>query len=62
MSLSGCEQEETNEQLKQELEKNFPELSSYCVVYSDTVGSIAAALEHGMCKNVPFKLLFALCH
>ncbi|KAJ4451032.1 hypothetical protein ANN_02468, partial [Periplaneta americana] len=47
MSLSGCEQEETNEQLKQELEKNFPELSSYCVVYSDTVGSIAAALEHG---------------
>ncbi|XP_021931116.1 N-acetyl-D-glucosamine kinase isoform X2 [Zootermopsis nevadensis] len=47
MSLSGCEQEETNEQLKEELQKNFPNLSSNYVVCSDTVGSIAAALENG---------------
>lgn len=47
MSLSGCEQEETNKQLKEELEKNFPKLSSNYVVCSDTVGSIAAALENG---------------
>jgi hypothetical protein len=48
MSLSGCEQEETNKQLKEELQKNFPMLSSNYVVCSDTVGSIAAALENGM--------------
>ncbi|GFG31290.1 hypothetical protein Cfor_12855 [Coptotermes formosanus] len=47
MSLSGCEQEETNRQLKEELQKNFPQLSSSYVVCSDTVGSIAAALENG---------------
>jgi N-acetylglucosamine kinase len=48
MSLSGCEQEETNEELKEGLQKNFPNLSSNYVVCSDTVGSIAAALENGM--------------
>jgi N-acetylglucosamine kinase len=51
MSLSGCEQEETNKQLKEELQKNFPELSSSYVVCSDTVGSIAAALENGVYRK-----------
>ncbi|PSN48174.1 hypothetical protein C0J52_08732 [Blattella germanica] len=45
MSLSGCEQEETNRQLKEELQKKYPYLSNDYVVCSDTVGSIAAALE-----------------
>jgi hypothetical protein len=48
MSLSGCGPEETNRQLKEELQKNFPQLSSNYVVCSDTVGSMAAALENGM--------------
>jgi N-acetylglucosamine kinase len=48
MSLSGCEQEETNKQLKAELQKNFPNLSSNYMVCGDTVGPIAAALENGM--------------
>jgi N-acetylglucosamine kinase len=48
MSLSGCEQEETNRQLKEELQKNFPQLSRSYVVCGDAVGSIAAALENGM--------------
>jgi N-acetylglucosamine kinase len=54
MSLSGCEQEETNRQLKEGLQKNFPQLSSNYVVCSDTVGSIAAALENGMYQYQPF--------
>jgi N-acetylglucosamine kinase len=48
MSLSGCEQEESNRQLKDKLQKNFPQLSSSYVVCSDTLGSIATALENGM--------------
>ncbi|XP_047113104.1 N-acetyl-D-glucosamine kinase isoform X1 [Schistocerca piceifrons] len=47
MSLSGCEQEETNKQLEDELHELYPNLSSHYVVCSDTVGSIAAAHRHG---------------
>ncbi|GLH02850.1 N-acetyl-D-glucosamine kinase [Gryllus bimaculatus] len=47
MSLSGCEQEETNNQLKDGLQSKYPNLSNNYVVCSDTVGSIAAAHEHG---------------
>jgi len=47
MSLSGCEHEENNRQLKEELQKNFPQLSSSYVVCSDTLGSVAAGLENG---------------
>jgi len=48
LSLSGCEREENNRQLKEELQKNFPQLSSSYVICSDTLGSIAAGLENGM--------------
>lgn len=48
MGLSGCEGEESKRQMKEQLQKNFPQLSSSYVVCSDTLGSIAAALENGM--------------
>jgi hypothetical protein len=48
MSLSGCERKENSRQLEEELQKNFPHLSRSFVVCSDTLGSIAAALENGM--------------
>jgi len=48
MGLSGFEREENKRTLKEELQKNFPQLSSCYVVCSDTLGSIAAALENGM--------------
>jgi hypothetical protein len=54
MSLSGCEEEESNRQLKEELQKNFPQLSSSYVVCSDTLGSLAAALENGMYQYQTF--------
>ncbi|KAJ9592034.1 hypothetical protein L9F63_001413, partial [Diploptera punctata] len=47
LSLSGCEQEETNRQLMEELKNKYPQLSDIYVVCSDTVGPIAAALENG---------------
>jgi hypothetical protein len=48
MGLSGFEGEESKRQLKEELQKNFPQLSSSYIVCSDTLGSIAAAVENGM--------------
>ena len=47
MSLSGCEREENSRQMEEELQKNFPQLSNSFVVCSDTLGSMAAALENG---------------
>nr|CAD7602260.1 unnamed protein product [Timema genevievae] len=47
MSLSGCEQEETNHKLKQGLLSKYPKLSLQYMVCSDTVGSIATALDKG---------------
>lgn len=47
LSLSGCGREDTNRQLKEGLQKKFPQLSSSYVVCSDTFGSIAAAVENG---------------
>jgi N-acetylglucosamine kinase len=47
LSLSGCEDETTNEELKQGFMKKFPSLSLSYYVCSDTVGSIATASENG---------------
>ncbi|XP_067012084.1 N-acetyl-D-glucosamine kinase [Anabrus simplex] len=47
LSLSGCEEEETNRQLQEGLERKYPNLSKSYVVTSDTVGSIAVAREFG---------------
>jgi N-acetylglucosamine kinase len=47
LSLSGCEDEATNEELKQGFMKKFPSLSASYYVCSDTVGSIATASENG---------------
>lgn len=47
LSLSGCEQEATNQELEAELRKNYPTLSESYVVCSDTVGSIASASRSG---------------
>ena len=45
--MSGCEDEVTNEELKNSLITKYPDLSEVYVVCSDTVGSIATASEHG---------------
>ncbi|XP_063237564.1 N-acetyl-D-glucosamine kinase isoform X2 [Bacillus rossius redtenbacheri] len=47
LSLSGCEQEESNNKLKEDLQSKYPNLSRQYMVCSDTVGSVAAALPLG---------------
>lgn len=47
LSLSGCEDDAKNEELKQSLLRKFPALSESYVVCSDTIGSIATASENG---------------
>lgn len=47
LSLSGCEQEESNRALQEGLEERYPSLSSSYVVCSDTLGAIASASEGG---------------
>lgn len=47
LSLSGCEDDATNEELKQGFMKKFPSLSLSYYVCSDTMGSIATASENG---------------
>lgn len=47
LSLSGCEQEATNQELEAELRKSHPNCSETFVVCSDTVGSIASVSKSG---------------
>lgn len=47
LSLSGCEQESTNIELKENLSKSYPFLSSKYHVCSDTIAPIAAVCERG---------------
>ena len=45
--MSGCEDDETNEKLKNGLMLRFPDLSEHYYICSDTIGSIATASENG---------------
>lgn len=47
LSLSGCEQEATNQELEAVLRQSHPTTSETYVVCSDTIGSIASAARHG---------------
>nr|XP_022917772.1 N-acetyl-D-glucosamine kinase isoform X1 [Onthophagus taurus] len=47
LSLSGCEQEETNQELVRGLLENYPNLSERYAIGSDTEGSVAATSNHG---------------
>jgi len=47
LSLSGCENEETNEELRVGLFQAYPDLTEDCSVGSDTEGSIAATSNNG---------------
>lgn len=47
MTLSGCEQEESNQKLKEELLERYPEIAKDYLVGSDTLGSLAVAHENG---------------
>lgn len=47
MTLSGCEQEESNQKLKDGLLERYPECSKNYFVGSDTLGSLAVAHENG---------------
>ncbi|XP_055904511.1 N-acetyl-D-glucosamine kinase [Eupeodes corollae] len=47
LSLSGCEQEATNQKLARELKESFPDLADSYVVCSDTVGSVFTASPIG---------------
>lgn len=47
LSLSGCEQEESNRALQEGLERRYPTLSESYVVCSDTLGAIASASDGG---------------
>lgn len=47
MGLSGCETEETNNALAQDVAKRYPNLSELYAVGSDTDGSIATTSDNG---------------
>lgn len=47
LSLSGCEQEATNQELETELHTSFPDIAESYYVCSDTVGSIFTASHSG---------------
>lgn len=47
LSLSGCELEESNNQLVEGLKKSYPNLSQYIAIGSDTDGSVAATSNNG---------------
>ena len=47
LALSGCEDEETNQDLKDGLIKKYPDMAEHYYVCSDTIGAIATASEHG---------------
>lgn len=47
LSLSGCEQEATNNELKEGLIKKYPDLSKKYHVCSDTIAPIATVCDRG---------------
>lgn len=47
MTLSGCEEDETNNILKAGLMEQYPELAQNYFVGSDTFGAMAVAHENG---------------
>ncbi|XP_053946805.1 N-acetyl-D-glucosamine kinase [Anastrepha ludens] len=47
LSLSGCEQEATNQELEHEMRNTFPEIADSYVVCSDTMGSVFTASPIG---------------
>ncbi|KAL0276740.1 UNVERIFIED_CONTAM: hypothetical protein PYX00_004248 [Menopon gallinae] len=47
LTLSGCEQEKSNEELKNALMEKFPYVAKDCFVGSDTIGALAVAHEDG---------------
>ncbi|XP_037951168.1 N-acetyl-D-glucosamine kinase [Teleopsis dalmanni] len=47
LSLSGCEQQESNRELSLELRNSFPDISDSYVVCSDTMGSVFTASPIG---------------
>jgi N-acetylglucosamine kinase len=47
LSLSGCEQEETNQELVNGLKDSYPNLSKVFAVGSDTEGSVATTSNCG---------------
>lgn len=47
LSLSGCEHEDTNIELTENIKQSFPNLSKRITVSSDTEGSIAATSNKG---------------
>lgn len=47
LSLSGCETEETNQELVQGLRADYPNLSENYAIGSDTEGSVATTSNRG---------------
>lgn len=47
LSLSGCEEDTTNDLLRETLLKNHPTAARDCVVASDSLGSLRTGLERG---------------
>lgn len=47
LSLSGCEQEDKNKVLENELKEKYPNVSETYVVCSDTIGSVFTASPYG---------------
>ncbi|XP_076631479.1 N-acetylglucosamine kinase isoform X1 [Colletes latitarsis] len=47
LSLSGCEEEKTNQLLVETMQTNYPNVAKYYVVSSDTLGSLRTALDNG---------------
>lgn len=47
LSLSGCEEETTNDQIIKTLLKNYPKSAKDYVISSDTVGSLRTGLQSG---------------
>lgn len=45
--MSGCEDETTNEQLREGFMKRYPKLSHNYYICSDTIGAIATASDKG---------------
>jgi len=45
--MSGCEDHEANQKFRDQLIERFPDLTQFCVVASDTIGSILTASPKG---------------
>ncbi|XP_017752813.1 PREDICTED: N-acetyl-D-glucosamine kinase isoform X2 [Eufriesea mexicana] len=47
LSLSGCEEEKTNQQLVETIQQKYPNIAKVCDIQSDTMGSLRTALPNG---------------